>query len=101
MEIPEKYLASVLGILAVAAMAYGLPRIYAALRRPEEDEAPLVFVRGIRAFIVSAAFSAIAIGRLTDSEGFFWFGVFFLAEELYETGVMLVILRWGRARGFV
>ena len=28
-------------------------------------------------------------------------GVFFLAEELYETGVVLLVLRWGKARGFV
>ncbi len=101
MGIREELLVCMLGVLAVLAAAYGIPRIYGVLRRPEGDGAPLVLVRGIRAFIVSAAFSSIAIGRLTDSEGFFWFGVFFLAEELYETGVMLLILRWGRSRGFV
>lgn len=101
MEIREELLVCVLGVLAVLAAAYGIPRIYGALRRPEGDGAPLVLVRGIRGFIVAAAFTSIAIGRLTESEGFFWFGVFFLAEESYETGVILLVLRWGKARGLV
>jgi hypothetical protein len=75
--------------------------MWSALRRPEKDGAPLVLIRGLRAFIVALAFAAIAFGRWTASDGFVLFGIFFLAEELYETGLILLILRWGKARGFV
>jgi len=101
METPEKLLIGSLCVLAALATAYGMPRMWAALRRPEEDGAPLLLIRGLRAFIVALAFAAIAFGRWTASNGFVLFGVFFLAEELYETGLILLILRWGKARGFV
>lgn len=101
MEIPEELLLCVLGVLAVFLSAHGLPRIHAALRRPEGADAALLLVRGARSFIAAAALTSIGIGHSVGSDGLVWFGVAFLAEEIYETGVVLGILRWGKTRGWV
>jgi hypothetical protein len=75
--------------------------MHQALRRPEDDGSAFELIRGARAFIVAAALACIALGVSGDSKGLVWFGIAFLAEEIYETGVILLILRYGRARGLL
>ena len=53
-------------------------------------------IRGGRALIVSIALVAIAAGLHFDAAALRLFGVVFLLEELYETGMVLAVLRWSR-----
>ena len=101
MEIPDELLPCLLAILAVLFTGLGLPRLGRAFRNRESSAAPLLFARGARAVIVGAALAVISGGLLAASDGLVWFGVAFLAEEVFETGVVILILRWGTARGFV
>jgi len=52
-------------------------------------------VHGFRGCIVAVAAGAFAAGMLSTHSGFLVFGAIFLGEELYETGVLAVIIRVG------
>ena len=52
-------------------------------------------IRGIRGCVVSAALAACAVGVLWEETGFIVLGAIFLAEELYETGVVALVIRRG------
>lgn len=65
-------------------------------RSPDHDDAAFWLVRGGRALIVAVALGAIAAGLRYDAYGLWLFGVVFLVEELYETGMVLALLRWSR-----
>jgi hypothetical protein len=101
MEIPGGLLTSILGIFRVLLAAHGLPRVARAVRERERPGAPLLLARGARSVIAAAALFVIALGEIVGSPALVWFGVAFLAEEIYETGVVILILRWGEARGLV
>lgn len=98
-------LAGVHTILPGAILALGalfgwrgltLLRRFAAAR--EHRDAPFWLVRGGRGLIVAIACACIAAGLALGPRGLYYFGLGFLAEELYETGVVLLILRGGRRR---
>jgi len=62
-----------------------------ALGRAEDPSAALWLIRGIRGIVVGVGAAALAGGT--------WLLVFravFLAEEIYETGVVALILRMSR-----
>ena len=84
---------ALLGALAfvmAAALAWrGLYR----MRRGLRDSASLELVRGIRALVTGAALAVLALALLTGQRGLLAFAAVFLAEELYETGVLLLIIR--------
>ncbi len=82
-----------LALLAALLAVHGTPRVAAALRQREEDHAPLLLVRGGRSLIAAAALLVIAGGIVGSSQALVWFGIAFLAEELYETGLVILILR--------
>lgn len=91
----------VLPVLLVAAAAaagwHGL-RLLGRLRAGRDHkDAPLWLVRGGRALIVALSFLAVAAGLRFSEQGLVWFGLAFLGEEIYETGVVLLILRRHRA----
>ena len=90
-----------LAVLAAVGVARGLPLLALGLRRREESDAPIWLLRGARWAIAGAACACIAAGIAAGSRGLTYFGIAFLAEELYETTLVLVILRWGKRRGFV
>jgi len=82
-----------IGILALL-IAAGLGR--GGLRRMRHglrDSASLELVRGIRALVTAAAVAVFALALLTGERGLLAFAAVFLAEELYETGVLVLILR--------
>ena len=53
-------------------------------------------MRGIRGIVVGAGMLALAGGIAFGSTGLVAFGLVFLAEELYETGVVLLVLKAAR-----
>src|SRR5688572_21790081 len=66
------------------------------LRCADDASAPLWVVRGIRGIVVAVGVGALASGVLFDQVWLLVFGAIFLAEELYETGLIALILRLGR-----
>jgi len=69
-----------------------------ALRRTDDPASSLWLVRGIRGVVVAVALAALAGGILGAQRWRLVFGTVFLAEELYETGVVALVLRADRKR---
>jgi len=67
-----------------------------ALGRPEDPSAALWLIRGIRGIVVGVGAAALAGGMLFGATWLLVFGAVFLAEEIYETGVVALILRMSR-----
>ena len=89
-------LIGVLGlVIATCAGWRGLRR----MRRGLRDAGSLELVRGIRALVTAAAVAVFALALLTDERGLLAFAAVFLAEELYETGVLVLILRASATAG--
>ncbi len=82
-------LVMLVGILAAARGARTLAR---GLR----EARPLDVVRGIRGFVIALAAAAFAAGVFLAQTGLIVLGAVFLAEELYETGVLALIIRSGQ-----
>lgn len=59
------------------------------------DGAALEVIRGIRVCIYALVAGLFAIGLAFARTGFLVFGAIILAEELYETGALALILRYG------
>jgi hypothetical protein len=77
--------------LAIAGVAgWGGAR---RMRRGLRDADSLALVRGIRGIVTAVAALVLAAGVLTGQRGLPAFAAVFLAEELYETGVLLLIIR--------
>jgi hypothetical protein len=92
-------------LVVVVALAGGWAGVRGArllargLRRADDPSAALWVVRGIRGIAVAVGTAALASGVLFGQLWLQVFGAIFLAEELYETGVLALILRiGGRAR---
>src|SRR5262245_56448247 len=81
------------GIAATVAIAHGIARLGRGLRHADQDSASLDVVRGIRAIVSGVAVAALGSGLLFEQTWLVAFGAVFLAEELYETGVVLLVLR--------
>jgi hypothetical protein len=58
----------------------------------------LDLVRGIRAIVIAFVAGLFAVGVLSAETGFLTFGALILAEELYETGTLALIIRLGNRR---
>src|SRR5262249_17996397 len=86
----------VAGFLMLAS-ALAAARGVRALGRGLREARPLQVVRGIRGCVVALASSAFAAGVLLDSTGWIVLGAVFLGEELYETGVLALIIRAGES----
>jgi hypothetical protein len=76
-------LAAVFGWRAVRHLAR-------ALRAPDRDDSSVRLVWGIRGLIIAATSLAFALGILYDSRATILIAAVILAEELYETGVVLL-----------
>jgi hypothetical protein len=92
---------SLLLILALAmplgawAGVRGFRLLGRGLRHGDDPEAPLWVVRGLRGVIVALCTAALAAGALFEQLWLVVFGAIWLAEEIYETGVLALILRAG------
>jgi uncharacterized membrane protein HdeD (DUF308 family) len=85
--------AIVVGVAATWAIVRGIARLRRGLRHADQDSASLDVVRGIRAIVMGVAVAALGSGLLFEQTWLVAFGAVFLAEELYETGVLLLVLR--------
>ena len=72
--------AGILTVGGVGAAAHGVRLATRAMRRADDPTSSLWLIRGIRGLVAAIAAWALA-------------GVF-LAEELYETGVVIAVLGW-------
>jgi hypothetical protein len=86
-------LAVVVAIAAAGAAVRGARRLARGLRHADEDWSSLEVVRGIRGIVVGVGAGALAAGFLSGQTWLLVFGAVFLAEEIYETGVLVGILR--------
>jgi hypothetical protein len=77
---------------------HGIRLLIRALRHPGDDAASLWLIRGMRGTVVAVGAGALAFGVFYGQLWLIVFGAIFLAEELYETGVVALILRAGRRR---
>lgn len=57
------------------------------------DGGSLELARGLRGCVVALALGAFAAGLLAGQSGLLVLGAVFLAEELYETGLLIAIIR--------
>ena len=76
------------GVRGARLLAHGL-------RDADDPSAALWVVRGLRGIVVAVGLGALASGVLFEQRWLLVFGGIFLAEELYETGVLALILRVG------
>jgi hypothetical protein len=88
-------LAALLWLLAVGALWQGVRRFATGLSQIDHPTSALQVVRGLRGVIVAVSLAALGGGVLFASKGLLVFGLIFLGEELYETGVLLLALRAG------
>jgi hypothetical protein len=86
-------IAAVLAVAGACAAAHGARLTARALRRADEPSSSLTLIRGIRGLVVGVAAWALAGGMLFAQTWPLVFGGVFLVEELYETGVVALILR--------
>jgi hypothetical protein len=92
-----RYVAAALLILGAFWMgARGLGLLGRGWRHADDDEAPLSIARGLRGVVVAVGFVCLAAGLLSGQLWLLVFGGIFLAEELYETGVLILVLRADR-----
>jgi hypothetical protein len=85
--------AAALALGGAGAAVHGTRLVLRGLRRADEPSSSLTLIRGIRGLVVGVAAWAIAGGMLLAQTWLLVFGGVFLAEELYETGVVALILR--------
>jgi hypothetical protein len=82
--------------LIVLAAVFGwraIRHLTTVLRAPDRDDASIRLVWGIRALIIAIASVAFALAIVYDSRTLMLIAAVILAEELYETGVVLLALR--------
>lgn len=91
---------ALIGLFAgVWAGARGVRLLGRGLRHADDARAALWVIRGIRGVVVAVSAAILAAGILFRQAGLLVLGGTFLAEELYETGVVALILRWGQRQG--
>jgi hypothetical protein len=86
--------------LIVLAAVFGwraIRHLARALRAPERDDASIRLVWGIRALIIAITSVAFAFAIVYDSRVLMLIAAVILAEELYETGLVLLVLRRHRS----
>lgn len=90
-------MSSVLIVLAAIAGAVagirGVALVARGLRAADDPRASLWLIRGIRGIAVAVGTTSLAAGLVLDQTWLLVFGAVFLLEELYETGVVALLLR--------
>lgn len=83
-------IADICFILAAWALVRGVRNFRAGYAA---DDGSLRVVRGIRGGILFAGLTCIGCGLALQVSWPIWFGLVFLAEEILETGIMVLALR--------
>jgi hypothetical protein len=86
-------LAVVLAVGGGWALVRGARHLALGLREAGDGSSSLRVIRGIRGVVVAVGLWALAGGVLLGQTWLLVFGAVFLAEELYETGVVVLVLR--------
>ncbi len=86
-------LAILFSVVAVGSARRGTRLFLQGLRESEHPSRSLWIVRGIRGGIIALAMGILAGGVMYANKWLLIFGVIFLAEELYETGIVIFALR--------
>ncbi len=84
----------ILGAVFGWRAAKHLSRVF---RTPASEDSSIRLILGIRAFIIAVTSVAFALGIAYGSRATMLIAAVILAEELYETGVVLLILRHHRS----
>jgi hypothetical protein len=87
--------------LVVLAAVFGwraIRHLSPVFRDPDHRDASVRLIRGIRAVILAATSLVFALGIAYESKAMLLIAAVILGEELYETGVVLLILRRHRRR---
>jgi hypothetical protein len=74
----------------------GVRLLISALAHAEAERSSLDLIRGLRGIAVAVGTAALAAGVLLEQRWLLVFGAVFLLEELYETGVVVLVLRAAR-----
>lgn len=82
-------------LLGAGAGVRGVRLLARGLRHGDDPDAPLWIVRGLRGVIVALSMGALSAGVVFAQLWLIVFGAVWLAEEIYETGVLALILRSG------
>jgi hypothetical protein len=82
-----------LALIGIWIAIRGVRSFARGYRDADDPWASLRVIRGIRSVIVAVATWALAAGLLLDQTWLLVFGAVFLAEELYETGVVELVLK--------
>jgi hypothetical protein len=80
-------------VLAAVFAWRAVRQVARALRDADHRDSSLRLIRGIRALIIAAASLAFALGIVYGSRATMLIAAVILGEELYETGVVLLVLR--------
>jgi hypothetical protein len=87
------WLAVIVALVGAWAGVRGSMRLARGLAHADEDGSSLDVIRGLRGLAVAVGTAALAGGILLEQRWLLAFGCVFLLEELYETGVVALILR--------
>ena len=95
MAFPESPLREIVAAVFLVAGVLFAVRGSRRLGRGLTEAGSLDVIRGLRGWVVAASMASLAAGVLAAETGFLVFGAIFLAEELYETGVVALVIRAG------
>jgi hypothetical protein len=87
--------ALLLALGGALAAVRGVRLFVRGCRDADHPSASLWIIRGIRGIVVAVGTWALAAGLLFGQTWLLVFGAIFLGEELYETGVVALVLRSG------
>src|SRR5262245_14805304 len=94
MTLHESLRGYALGLLVIASIGFVLGSVR-LVARGVRFARPLDIIRGIRLLALALAAGLGAIGVVSGKMGFVIVGTLILAEELYETGLVATIIRFG------
>jgi hypothetical protein len=90
--------ALILSFLAVGFSLRGVRLLSQGWRSSTDLSGPLHVIRAIRCGILTITMIGWAAGFFSGQKWPLIIGAFFLAEEIYETGLIIFIIRFGQKR---
>jgi hypothetical protein len=90
------YLVVLAAFAGVCAGGRGVVLLTRGILRADDERSSLWVIRGIRGIALAVGTTALAAGILLEETWLLAFGAVFLLEELYETGIVALVLRHAR-----